>query len=446
LIQVILMINNQEKKYLLLAQHIFLNFNYVYFKAKQRNLATLVNLNKTIDDLNKKTQGSLTYLNDLFRISLIFKESYFKIQNLPNSLAYYVLNSLRNNLTNTTISGFMNKFEVDSIPTNGLIVPYATVTSTNCFVEDIFTTGSESKITSLYYSGTDCPFMILVTNSNELNLINYQSLKLIGSFKLQFEATNNLIAPIFTRKPNFSIQRLNYIQGLLIYESGNNIYKINFSDLKQTILKAYQNPIRNLYALTLNTILVHFDTFIEIIDLDKNEVTFHKDVKSGIKNMIVNKQKQQITIPDFDIVDRVIVLVIDKLNNLEICSFNKGKQILITLFELENDETNLIDECFLDELFYIENLYLYNYNQLFSMFEFNNLDVYLRVAILSKNTNSIKLFTLFNDTQYEIVSIELQINILNIEKYFNNKIIFNSNDDFLYIYDFGKPVCVFFVK
>jgi hypothetical protein len=34
----------------------------------------LVNLNKTIDDLNKKTQGSLTYLNDLFRISSIFKE------------------------------------------------------------------------------------------------------------------------------------------------------------------------------------------------------------------------------------------------------------------------------------------------------------------------------------------------------------------------------------
>ena len=395
-----------------------------------------------IDDLNKKTQGSLTYLSDLFKISSIFKEHYFKIQNLPKSLAYYILNSLRNNLANMTISGFMNKFEVDSIPTIGLIVPYATVTSTNSFVEDIFTTGGESKITSLYYSGTDCPFMILVTNSNELNLINYQSLKLIGSLKLQFEATNNLIAPIFTRKPNFSIQRVNYIQGLLIYESGNSLYKINFTDLKQTVLKVYQHPVRNLYALSVNTILVHLDTFIEIIDLDKNEVTFHKDVKSGIKSLIVNKQKHQITIPEFDVVDRLIVLITDKLNNLEICNFLKGKQVLNTLFELENDETNLIDDCFLDELFYVENIFLYNYNQLFSMFEFNNLDVYLRVAILSKNTNSIKLFTLFNDTQYEIVSIELQINILNIEKYFNNKIIFNSNDDFLYIYDFGKPVSI----
>ena len=438
LLQVILLINNQEKKYLLLAQHIFLNFNYVYFKAKQGNLIILVNLHKMIDDLNKKTQGSLTYLSDLFKISSIFKEHYFKIQNLPKSLAYYILNSLRNNLANMTISGFLSKFEIDSIATNGLITPYSTVTTSNNSIEDLFTTSAESKITSLYYSGADCPLMILITNNSELNLINYQSLKLIGSVKLQFEASNNFIAPIFTRKPNFSVQRLNYIQGLVIYESGNNIYKLNFSDLKQTILKSYQNPLRNLYALSVNTILVHCDTFIEIIDLDKNEVTFHKDVKSGIKSLSVNKQKQPITSADFDVVDRVIVLIIDRLNNLEICNFIKAKQTLNTLFELESDEASLIDDCFLDELFYVENIFLYNYNQLFSMFEFNNLDVYLRVAILSKTTNSIKLFTLFNDTQYEIVSYELQIDILNIVKYFNNKIIFNSNDDFLYIYDFGE--------
>ena len=443
LLPVILMVNNQEKKYLLLAQHIFLNFNYIHYKAKQRNLINLIALHKQIDELNKKTQFSLSYLSDLHRISSIYKDNYFRIQNLPRSLAFYVLSNVRNSLVNVTISGFLNKFELDSIQTNGLVIPYANLnTTSNSSVEEIFTTSAESKITDIFFLSSDSPFMIIVTNSNELNFFNYQTFKSIGSFKLQFEA--NFILPIFTRKPNYGIQRVTFIQGMIVYESGNCVYKTSLNDLKQSIIKAYQNPLRSMSILSINTLLVQFDTFIEIIDLDKNEVTFHKDVRAGIKTLVVNKQKQPITTPDFDVVDRVIVLVIDKTDKLEICNFIRSNQQLNLIFELESDETSQIDNCFIDELFYVENIFLYNYNQLFSVFEFNNFDVYIRVGILSKNTNSIKIFTLFNDTQYEIVSYELQINILNFEKYFNNKLVFNSVDDFIYIYDFSKLIYFLF--
>ena len=439
LLPVILNINNQEKKFLLLAQHVFLNFNYIYYKAKQRNLNCLLPIHKTIEELNKKTQYSLTYLSDLFKISSIYKENYFKMQNLPKSLAYHVLSRLRNNVENTTISQCLNKFETNSIASNALIIPYANMNTYNTSAFDIYTTCGDSTITSLYYTATDCPFMVLVTNNIEIQIINYQSLKLIGSIKFQFEPHKKLIFPIFIRKPNYSCQRLAYIQGLIIYESENIIYKISLTDSKQTQVKAYQqSEVRNIFVLSVNCILIQFDTFIDVIDLEKNEVVSHKELKTGIKSLITNKQKSSIVTPDFDMVDRCLLLIVDKSNKIEIYNFIKSKQLLNLLFEMPNDGCSQVDECFIDELFYIENIFLYNYNQLFSMFQFGNSDIYVRIGILSKSTNTIKLLNLFNDAQYEIIAFELQINILNIEKFFNNKIIFNSIDDFIYIYDFGK--------
>lgn len=565
----ILQLNNQEKKYILLAQTILLNYNLIYLNARLKNLEFLETIYKLIEYTYKKkilgntstnsttstpspttttnTPSSILnsssttttainthehlLLDDLYKISKIYIEIKTQIEYEPSCIAYLIFERLRNNLKSYELIQLLNQFEYESLTKCSLLIPYQTKNLFNLNYQLCYKLNTNYKINEIYYLLNDDQYnllntyLILLVNNCELHVINYLNSKLIGILNLKTDidslssssssttttttTTNGVVntngnVPLsmnydvkhvlvcYLRKPNLNIEKLNYFNGYFIYELDNRIFKLTF-DFKLTLIKHYNtvkllssasstslsNPnkyIKCIYLLNINHILVQFNTYIDIINLDTNEVTYHYEYKYGIKKILLNKYNQTCYIPDYELIvdDKLFIIIIDNKNSIEIYNFIKSKSTLSIIFNCDisqlyesnsnannsinesngieaqttntrsnkyhqhqNMSTNAtIDDCYIDEKFYLENLFLLN-NKLF--FDFNTISLLIRFILINRVTNSFKIINIFNDSQYEIIDYDLQINILKLNQFLNNYILFNSIDDsFIYLYDCGK--------
>ena len=264
-LNIIVMLENKEKKIQILKEHIYYNYDFMQSKAILGELSFALEMHDTILELNDV---------ELIEISRIYINQLKAIENEPRKLAMKVLSRLK--VRSANVKKFSNAASAFYL-LNSYIKRVLNF-------KDLFVPEINTEIEYYYLmNNTNFGFIITKPHKNSYELA-HTSLQVINLKKRRYLKKLDLLngdlmaVKIMIYDDNESINNFNLttkLNGEIFFSLKTNnktLYSINFNDERLYILQNFEKEIFNIFILDNNILAVFLKNKIMILNIENREI------------------------------------------------------------------------------------------------------------------------------------------------------------------------------
>ena len=263
LFDLILMLNNDFTKVELLLKHVYLDYGFIYARAKLRDLDFVIDTHEVISNLKFKIGSNSPFMSELFEVSQIYKENYANMQRYPNALGFTLLSRLESR--SDLVRGFYKNDR------SHLILQKKYIEREEEDIKTIFTVPTNKKILKLHRHFS-LPLVAAETvavdeyNKTTIYMINYATKKVIRKLSLKINAEFTQI--YLESQPNSDGD----MDGVIYFSLKNFIYFCDFSNNTEK-LSEFKSDIKELILLNKTHLITFLSNSIHLIRMKNNRVS-----------------------------------------------------------------------------------------------------------------------------------------------------------------------------